>query len=172
MSKGLPRSVSRGNALEKPVIKQTVKVRHTVSVTATGAAVGFGTAVIGDFPAGNVLVLGSVANLSFAGPTSANLTDTWNGDFSIGTTPTVDVTLSGTEVNLLASSATTVAAAEVSPKTRYAGVVTPALYDNTDGSLEINLNLLIDAADVVDGATVAVTVTGEYYIAYIMLGDD
>ena len=106
------------------------------------------------------------------GPASANLTDTWNGDFSIGTTPTVDVTLSGTEVNLLASSATTVAAAEVSPKTRYAGVVTPALYDNTDGSLEINLNLLIDAADVVDGATVAVTVTGEYYIAYIMLGDD
>lgn len=172
MTKGLPRSLKRASGLVAPIKKDTILVGSAVSVTAAGAAVGFGAAVIGDFPQGNILVLGSVANFAFAGPTSGNLVDTWNGDFSLGTTPTADVTLSGTEVNLLASSAIGPATAEVFAKARYAGVVTPALYDNTDGSLEINLNLLVDAADITDGATVAITVTGEYYITYIVLGDD
>lgn len=176
MSKGLPRSMARGAPQRQELIKQTVVMKAVpVSVTAVGAAVGFGTAVVAGFPQGNILFLGAVGYVSLAGPgASANLVDAWNGDFSFGTEPTTDVTLSGAEVDLIPSTATIVAVAEVSPLTRttHAAAVTGAVYDNTDGSLEINLNVLVDAADIVDGATVAMTATGVLHLSYIILGDD
>ena len=45
------------------------------------------------------------------------------------------------------------------------------ILDNTDGSLEINLNLLIDDADIsADG--IPITADGEFQILYTMLLDD
>lgn len=176
MSKGLPRSMSRGAPQRQEIIKQTVVMKAVaVSVTSVTTAAGFGTVVVGDFPEGNILFLGAVGYVSLAGPGgSANLVDTWNGDFSFGTAPTADVTLSGAEVDLIPSTATIVAVAEVSPLTRatHAAAVTGTVYDNTDGSLEINLNVLVDAADISDDATVAMTATGVLHLSYIVLGDD
>jgi hypothetical protein len=168
--------MSRGSPQRQEIIKEAVVMDAVaIPVTSVSTAVGFGTAVIGDFPEGNILFLGAVAYISFAGPgASANLVDTWNGDFSIGTAPTADVTLSGSEVDIIPSTATTVAVAEVSPSTRatHSAAVTGTVYDNTDGSLELNLNFLIDAADISDGVTVAMTATGVLHLAYIVLGDD
>lgn len=171
MGKGLPYSMSRGPGSVAPVKKQLFKANAlAVSVSSVGAAVGFGTAVLGDFPQGNILVLGVLANMRFTA-TGANVTATFDGDWSLGTTATVDVTLLGTEVDLIASTALGVAIAKVSPQQRVS-LATPVMLDNTDGSLEINLNFLIDAVDITDNTTVPVTATGEVYILYSVMGDD
>lgn len=173
MTKGLPRSMSRGPAQVQEIIKQTLRLdRITVSVTATGAAVGFGTVVVGDMPEGNILLLGVVAYVRASGTGSdANLDATWDGDFSIGTAPTADVTLSGAEIDLIASTAFGPATAEVSPLVRAVNA-TQAILDNTDAAMEINMNVLIDAANIVDGATCVLTLSGFVQLAYIVMLDD
>lgn len=172
MGKGLPRSMSRGAAQRQEVIKQTINLRGTVAVTATGAAVGFGSLVVGDMPQGNILLLGAVAYVQLSGSgADANLDATWDGDFSIGTAPTADVTLSGAEVDIIGSTALGAATAEVSPRVRAVNA-TQAMLDNTDGSMELNLNVLIDAANIGDGATVNLTASGVLQLAYIVMLDD
>lgn len=172
--KGLIRSLSRGkDLLKQNVTRHRIQVKNlSVTVSATGAAVGFGTVVAGDLPEGNILVLGAAGNLKFAGSGSdANLVDTWNGDFSLGSAPTADVTLSGAEVDLLPSTAVGPAVAEVSPVTRSVNAA-QVMLDNTDGSLEVNLNVLIDAADITDDQSVILTVNGMIELCYIALLDD
>ena len=172
MGKGLPRSMSRGAAQRRDVIKQNFVIDGTVTVSATGSAVGFGTAVIGDLPEGNILLLGAVAYLSLAGTGSdANLTATWDGDFSIGTSPTADVTLSGTEVDIIGSTALGAATAEVSPRVRAVNA-TQAILDNTDGSMELNLNVLVDAATITDDQSVVLTASGILQLVYVVMLDD
>lgn len=170
MAKGLPRSMSRGAAVRQEIIKQVVKVKN-VTVTVAGATgVGFGTAVIGDLPKGNILLLGAVAYMQFTGPTSANVADDWEGDFSIGSAATADATLDGAEVDIIPSTAIAAATAEASPRTR-ATNATQAMLNNTDNALELNLNLIVDDADI--GADdLAFTANGELHLAYIVLGDD
>lgn len=172
--KGLDRSLSRGpNPIRQHFTRHLIKVEDlTVTVSATGAAVGFGTVVAGDFPQGNLLFQGAVGYLKFDGSGSdANLTATWEGDFSVGTTATTDVTLDGTDVNLLPSTALAAATAEIGVRTRAVNA-TAAVFDNTDGSLEININVLIDAADITDDQDVDLTINGEIELVYMVLGDD
>lgn len=172
MGKGLPRSLARGAPQRQEIIKQTVNISGTVAVTAVSTAVGFGTRVIGDLPEGNILFLGAVAYVRLSGSGSdANLDATWDGDFSIGTAPTTDVTLSGAEVDIIGSTALGAATAEVSPRVRAVNA-TQAMFDNTDGSLELNLNVLIDAANIVDGSTVNLTASGTLQLVYAVMLDD
>lgn len=171
MGKGLPRSLSRGDKARKSVNVARLVVDESLSFTgSTGVAVS-ATGVLDGLPEGNILLLGAVANLTFTGPTSANLTDDFQGDYSIGTTPTADATLSGTDADLIGSTAIPAATAEVSANVR-ATNATQAIIDNTAGTAEINLNVALDADEVTDATTVAVAVTGTVDIAYIVLGDD
>jgi len=172
MSKGLPRSLSRGDKRKQEMVKERIVISGTVSVVAVSSAVGFGTLVIGDFPEGNILFLGSVAYLNFSGTGSdANLTATWDGDFSIGTGPDANGALPGIEVDIIASTALGPAVAEIAPLVRATNAA-QAIFDNTDGSLEINLNVLLDANAITDDETVVLTVTGELFLCYTVLGDD
>lgn len=172
MGKGLPRSMSRGAAQRQDIVKQTVKINHTVSVSSTGAAVGFGASVIGDLPEGNILFLGAVGYVQLSGSgADTNLDATWDGDFSFGTAPTADVNLSGADTDILPSTALGAATAEVSSRVRAVNA-TQVIFDNTDGSLELNLNVLVDAANIGDGATVVLTARGTLQLAYIVLLDD
>lgn len=167
MAKGLPRSRERGiQSGASAVVKQTIRLNHTLNV-ADGAP-GFGSVAIGDFPQGNILFLGATIYPRFT-TASANVIAAFDGDYSLGTTPTADNALAGTDVNLVASTALGAATAKVSPIVRGAGS-TAAMFDNTDGSLELNLNLLIDDTSISGAA--AFTVTGVLSIAYIVLGDD
>jgi hypothetical protein len=164
--------MSRGAAARQEIIKQNFTISETVDVTATSTAVGFGTTVIGDLPEGNILLLGAVMYLSLAGSgADADLAATWDGDFSVGTTATADVTLDGTDVNIIPSSALGAATAEVSPTVRAVNA-TQSILDNTDGSLELNLNVLIDAANIVDDATVTLTASGTLQLVYVVMLDD
>ncbi len=176
MTKGLPRSLSRASLPRSPIQSQTIVLRgKAISVSSITTGPGTGTVVAEGFPEGNLLFLGAVANLSFAGSGSdANLVDTWAGDFGIGTAPLTGVTLDTDEVDLVVSTALAAATAEVSPVTRGTSLAADAgeIHDNTASTLEINVNLLIDAADIGDGQTVAMTIDGEIYLSYIILGDD
>lgn len=173
MTKGLPRSLSRGSAAAQTVSKLKISLKDAqVTVAAASTAVGFGTVVIGDFPEAQIKMIGAAAKLQFSGSgADDNLTADWEGDFSIGTTATADVTLDGTDVNIIASTAIPAATAEVSPEVNAING-TDAVFDNTDGSLEVNLNVLIDAADITDDESVVLTVDGIVEITYITLLDD
>jgi hypothetical protein len=146
-----------------------------VNVVATGAAIAFGTAQIAGLPQGHLMFLGAMARVEVAGPgASGDLSDTWAGDFGVGTTPVDDATITAGDDDIVPSTALAAATAEVSPFT--SGVSTaseaPAIIDNTAGLLELNLNILVDAADIVDDTNVDLLVDGVLHIAYIVIGDD
>ena len=164
--KGLPRSLAHAGNASSPAGSKTLRLNGTISV-ADGAP-GFGTVVIGDFPEGNIGFRSAVAYLQLT-TADADVTATFDGDFSIGTTPTADNALAGTEVNIIPSTALGAATAKVSPTVRAVNT-TAAVFDNTDGSLEINLNLLIDDAAISGAADF--TFTGVLYLDYTVMGDD
>lgn len=177
MVKGLQRSLSRAPVgrvqagSSGPGTSKHIITMSSLAITIDGATgVGWGTAVAGDFPEGNIMFQGAVAYVTVTGPTSASLVDTWEGDFGVGTTPADDATITGTDVNLIGSTALAAATAEVSPRTRGTGN-TQAIFDNTDGSLEVNISVLIDDADIsADG--IVCTIDGEIELIYSVVLDD
>jgi hypothetical protein len=171
--KGLPRSRARGGAQRNTIIKQTVPVRNVLVTVAGATGVGWGTAVIGGLPQGNILLVGAVSYMQFTGPTSASLVDTFDGDYGIGSTPASDGTITGGDVDIIQSTALGAATAEVSPRVRgtSTGATAGVVLDNTDGSLELNLNLLIDDANI-SADNIAMRANGELFLSYIVLGDD
>lgn len=169
--KGLQRSLSRGPKTTKDVNVARLVVDKSLSFTGVTDTAIFATTVLDSLPEGNILLLGAVSNLTFTGPTSANLTNDFEGDMSIGTVPTADNDLAdGGEANIIASTPIPAATAEVA--TLRVANATQAIIDNTDGSGEVNLNMLLDANEVTNAQTVAIRVTGTVDIAYIVLGDD
>jgi len=167
--KGLPRSLSR-SAAGSGNSGKTFPVSALAITTSGATGVGFGTAVIRGLPEGNILLLGAVAYLQFT-KGSAGTIATFDGDYSIGTVPTVDNDVADAgEADIIPSTALGAATAGVSPMVRGANA-TQVILDNTDGSLELNLNLLIDDASVSADAQ-AFTVSGVVSLAYIVLGDD
>lgn len=171
MTKGLPRSLSRGKALREAVTKIQIPINHVVTVTATGAAIGFGSTVLGGLPEAYLKIMAVAIKVQFTGPTTADLADTFDGDFSVGTTPASDATLTGGDVDLISSTALGAATAEVSPVLTVADGVDLVL-DNTENDLEINLNLLIDAANITDDAEVDITARGVIEIVLVTMLDD
>jgi len=174
MVKGSPRIAQRGNPATQEIIKQTFVIKDG-SITVDGASgVGFGSAVIGDFPEGNLLFLGAVSYLQFFSA-DAGVTATYDGDYSIGTVPTADANVSDSgEANIIPSTALGAATAKLSPVVRGTqpnGSLAGVVFDNTDGSLELNLNLLIDDA-AISADDVVLTVNGTVTILYSVLGDD
>lgn len=177
MTKGLERSLSRGTPQAGAVRKLNISLDNlVVSVAAAAAGIGFGSVVLQGLPEGNIQMLGAVlSNFRASGSGSdPNLAATWDGDFGLGTTPVSDATISGNDEDLLVETAFGVATAEVSPlAVRTVGITPPMVpIDNTANDLEINLNILIDAADIVDASSVDLTLQGLLSIAYIVLGDD
>lgn len=173
MTKGLARTLGRapGSSAAAPIRKSIFKMKALALLTTGTSGVGFGTVVIGDFPQGNLLFLGAVAYVKLT-TADSDVIATFDGDFSIGTAATADATLSGSEVDLIPSTALGAATAGVSPNVRatHTAAVTGTVYDNTDGSLEANLNVLIDDASI-SGAG-SFTVDGYVVLSYIVMGDD
>lgn len=176
--KGLPRSLAHakpGTEAAPRRVRYDVK-NLALSAVAVTTAAGSGSAVIGDLPEGNILVLGGISYLRFTTTDTDITSATWNGDYSIGTTATADVTLDTTDVNLINNGAGIAvpvgpAVDKVSPVTRGEGAAMD-LFDNTDGAMEVNLNFIVDAGDIADGATASFTVDGYVELVYIVLGDD
>ena len=173
MSKGLPRSLSRGSTSRQAVTKLTLPLTGVqVTVSSTGAAIGFGTVVIGGLPEAHIKLMAVACQLQLAGNgADANLSDTWDGDFAVGTTPVDDATITAGDADLIASTALGAATAEVSPLHVVPNGV-DAVFDNTAGGLEVNLNVLIDAADIVDDESVILDAFGVVEITLITMLDE
>ncbi|MCK5131707.1 MAG: hypothetical protein KAR40_06090 [Candidatus Sabulitectum sp.] len=175
MTKGLPRSLKHAQFQVNPITptKLSIPINTTIVVTATGAAVGIGAEkIIASLPEGNIIFLGTAASLAFAGNgADANLSDTWNGDYAIGTADDVNGTLAGAEVNVAPSVAVGPAVAEVAAAVRSV-LAAPVNVDQTAAVGAIYLNLIIDAADITDDESVTITVNGTVDILYQVLGDD
>lgn len=173
MGKGLPRSLARGNFLDQELIK----VKDLVSVasftiTDLGVLGGHGTAVLRGLPEGNICLLGAVVNVSLEAG-AGGIIGAWIGNFAIGSAPSVDATALATDkADVISSTALAAAAAGVSPKTRGASTPTEAgtVFDNTAGTLELNLNVTLPDASLTAADTMTATV--EVYLAYTLLGDD
>lgn len=173
MGKGYPRGLARGVAQSSQLRRRLFipLVNKAVTITDPGGANAGWTVELGDFPEGNILFDGAVMNISLT-KNDADLTDTFTGNVALGTAPTADATLNGSEVNLIPSTAITTAVAGVSAVKRYASTTTEtgAIHDNTDGSLEVNLNGYI--ADAAISADAALLVNGWVCILYSVINDD
>jgi hypothetical protein len=174
--KGLPRSLARAMPQLASVQKLNIVIDTTLSFTGVTDTVVRAQAVLAGLPQGNILFLGAVSYLKLTGPGSANLADDFEGDYGIGTAPNADADLSDpTDDNIIPSTAISAATNEVTEVIRGTSTESAeqgAIFDNTDGSLELNLNVLLDANEVTNAETVDVRATGMLYIAYVVLGDD
>jgi len=131
-----------------------------------------------DLPEANILVLGSVAYVGIDGSGTAvatDLDDQWAGDFSVGTTADENATLASTDVNIIQSTAIAAAASsKVAANVRAPSTSSEQgiFIDATAGTVDLFLNILVDAANWADGETDTVTLTGSFHMAFAMLGDD
>lgn len=161
-------TITRETAAMIP-IKETLTLSSFSVTVANTTGASFGASKIYDFPAGRILILGAVADLSFnwAGQ---DIGATGSGDFSVGSTATADATLSSTDVNIIASSAMT--DPFVAGVGAGVGSSAAAVYlDGTTTAADAYLNIIIDDADVSDAASDIVLVSGTITLYYINLGD-
>lgn len=169
--KGLPRSHQRGAVGSMPIRKMSIPIR-ALPITVNGVTgIGFGSVSLGSLPQGNLLYLGAVAYLRFS-TADAGVIAAFTGSYGLGTGVNADTALAGTDADLIPATTISAATAQVSPVVR--GASTDALgggvIDNTDTTLNINLNLLIDDASI--SAAAPFTVDGVVYVSLIVLGDD
>lgn len=153
------------------VVNQTVLTLASTPVTVantTGAS--FGGVKIYDLPEGRILVLGVTASLGFVW-TGESIGATGSGDYSLGTTITADATLDGTDVDLLPSTAMTDPAVGGVAAATGGALAASAPFDGTGTAKDVNLNIIIDDADVADGDSDTVLASGTVTITWINLGD-
>lgn len=174
MGKGATRTLKRA-ALKGGTLQPT-KIPFNVLVTLADGNPGAGSAVIRKLPQGNFMFLGALCYAKFT-KVSGSITDTFDGDFSIGTTADANATLATTDIDIIASTSMGAATAGVSPRIRgvtanTSGILTNnvTIFDNTAADLELNLNVLIDDA-AISGAAV-VRATGTLFLVGLTLGDD
>ena len=157
-------------------------INASVTAAAAGAGVGFGSVVIGNLPEGNVLLISAGGYFNFVS-SSANLTATWGGNFGVGSTTTAAGALTGTEVNIISSSAIAASTAKVSNGNRglLAGsnasastftACPPVLINNVGKTVSLNFNIAVNAADITDATSAPVTVTGYVDLVVMVLGDN
>ena len=174
--KGLKRSLSRGDAGLQEVFRMDMAFDESVDITGVAATVDAGNFVLGALPQGNLLFLGAVVYVIVDATGDADVIDNWAGDFGIGTVPQNEVDLADAgEDDIIASTALAAGVSDkVTASTRGASTTTEhgLIIDNTDGSLELNFNLLIDDNVITDTAVGSFRCYGTIHAAFIVLGDD
>lgn len=170
MGKGLPRSLGRAASAigASGLITMTIPVKDVPISVAGASGVGWGSAVISGLPEGNLVQLGCVAYMQFS-TSDADVQAAFDGDYALATTPNVDANL---VVGLTTSAPLGAATAKLSPvvRTANAAPLIGTTHDNTAGDLELNLNLIIDDANISGDAVFLAN--GVVHIAFIKLGDD
>jgi len=132
--------------------------------------VSFGGTKFYDFPLGRILVLGSVlTNVAFGLSNAGNATPidaADGGDVAVGTTAPSDGTLTGTDVDLIPSTSIDPLSGGIS----IAALAAAAQFDGSGTAKDAYFNILIDDADVGDGASDIIEVSGTLEITWILLG--
>jgi hypothetical protein len=152
--------IGQGNDLGSDPLHLTyVTFDKLVTFSNVGAAIEFASLPLCGLPRGDFLVAGGVLQLDVTeSPAQANLVDTFNLTTALGTTATADLTLAGTDINLLTAAAAGVASGGVSPHIKRAlnGINTLAgaagaaadTFNNNAGALAVFLNMTLPDADI------------------------
>jgi hypothetical protein len=152
------------------VVHKTVITLDALAVVLTdaGAAGSQGTAKIYDFPAGLIVVLGAICDLTtLAGAGGVADTGALVGAVGSATVGAADATLTGTEANLIASTAGTLTGGAGTLKGEGAAV---AFLDGTGTAADAYLNLAVpDAGSAADDT---VTVSGTVTLVWFSPGDN
>lgn len=175
MGRGLKRSLRNARLRRVPGTPlYTLAFDKTIVVPDPGAAIAFASAVIGPLPAARLWIGGAAAHVTISNAGGVGLIAAFTGNFSIGSTPTADATLSGTDVDIVPSTVYT-AAAGVTPRTSAlpassGGIMTnnATFLDNAAGLLELNFNLTV--ADASISAQATIRVQGELQMIMAELG--
>lgn len=148
------------------MIKKSVLTLDEVPITIDGSGgVGWGTALLATFPVGIVQIHAiAVTDLILNRITGVDADAA--GNFSVGSAATSDSTLSGTDANMVASTAI----ANVANAVDAAGVAGLGL-DGTASAATINLNMNIADADV-GSSTYACTLDGKVTVIWSYVGND
>lgn len=150
--------------------RTTLTLSAAVVTLADEAGVaGYGGRKVYDFPAGKVFVLSAVADLSVEA-TSAGVNADFDGDFALGTaTASNNGTLTGTEADVVPSTATPQADTSI---TTAAGESTGVLgLSGNPTAPDLFLNFVIDDADQdITGTACDFEVTGTITIVWAYLG--
>jgi len=128
-------------------MQKTVLTLNALAVAMADAAgvVAFGSKKILDFPAGYIRIDSIVADLAVS-KSSAGVIATFDGDFSVGTVAAAgDATLTSTEADMIASTATPQAVAGVT--TAIGSKLTATDLDGTVTPIDMYLNVVVDDAD-------------------------
>lgn len=154
------------------VVNKTVLTLENTAIPLVDEAgvVAYGGLKVFDLPEGLVQILGAVADLAVT-KSSAGVNNDFDGDFAVGTvTASNNNTLSATEANIIASTATPQAAAGA---TTAKGVSTAVLtLDGTATAVDVYLNALVDDADHdVTTTPASLIVNGTITLSWIHLGD-
>lgn len=162
MSNGAKIRSNRFGQTDDPSTKRDGRLEVPFDVVADfsndGAAVEWASVVIASLPVGLFLVLGGVLHLQAVDAvTGGTISDTFTLSASLGTTATADNTPTGDDVNLATHTALNAAVGGVASVSRgLNGIETvagaagaaPGYQDNSDGSLEVNLNLTLPDANI------------------------
>ena len=146
----------------------------TLALTDVAGVVAYCSQKIFDFPEGHILLLGAVADLALT-KDAAGVADTWNGDVALGTVAAAgDATLTGTEADIVPSTATPAAVAGVSSADcQSTGTESGSILDGHATAKDCYLNLLVDDADQdVTTTPTNLIVNGTIKLTYILLGDN
>lgn len=153
---------------------------HSTVVTMTGVpvtvanttGVSFGGTQILDFPEGRIHVVGSYLReeITFGLTNAGNVTPitaVMGGDVAIGTTAPTDGTLTGTDVDLIPSTSID----PISDGSGLAHLAAVATFDGTSTPKDAFMNVLIDDADVGNGASDILDVSGVWVVNWVYMGD-
>jgi hypothetical protein len=194
MAKGLPYSTARRQAQSSTaagssavstidvVQSASVSVQKTVltltdteiTLTDNAGVVAYGGLKVYDFPAGHVLFLGAMADLTMT-KSSAGVNADWDGDFSLGTvTATNNATLSSTEASFIPSTATPQASSgATTAKGASTSTEAGTVFDGSATATDVYLNFLVDDADHdVTGTACNLIANGTITLHWINLGDN
>lgn len=161
-------AVERGDG----VIHQTVITMADLPVTVGNTTgISFGGTKIYDFPVGRILILGATCDgIAFDLTDDGNVTPleaTDGGDIAVGTTAPTDGSLTLTDVDIIPSTSID----PISGGVDGAALAASAHFDGTATAKDAFFNIIIDDADVADGASDVILVSGTVTITWINLGD-
>lgn len=147
----------------------TFEDKHVALVDAAGVVARAALKVL-DLPAGLVAIAGAVADLQLT-KSAAGVNADWDGDFGVGSAAAAaDATLSGTEQNIIPTTATPQA---VAGATTAKGISTAAVQlDGTGTAVDVYLNLLVDDADQdVTTTPTDLIINGTLTLVWSLIGD-
>ena len=172
MGKGLQRSISRGDPFGRPLSPTRFFLNPAEISIAAAAASGGGGVRIGSFPEGNILYMGGVANLTFDLSGDTDITATWGGQYALGTEANAPGADNAGNASNIISSLAFLPAVDGVTGPRRTDQVASVMFDNTENNLDIFVNLLVNASDIVDGQSAIGFITGYVDLLYAVLGDD